>query len=200
MRPSLCSCQCIAVERGPSTCIRYMPTLRVPVRGSRVITAGSVMNGAASPGQHVWIGSAPRSTSSPRSTTSWHAPLRTVFGRESAIDFSFCSPRSFSASPCGGCISSTSASFVATSSSRSTPKREAHAPLGAELVDEQRMVAPLRPLEEQRGPAGLDRAVDDLGHLEVRIDLGADADELALPLEERDPRAQIAGGRHRRRV
>ena len=62
------------------------------------------------------------------------------------------------------------------------------------------VLAPLRPLEQQRRPAGLDRAVDDLGHLEVRIDLGADADELALPLEERDPRAQIAGRRHRRRV
>ena len=122
MRPSLCSCQCIAVERGPSTCIRYMPTLRCPVFGSRVMTAGSVMNGAASPGQHVCTGSRPRSTSSPRSTTSWHAPLRTVFGRESAIDFSFWSPRIFSPRPWGGCISSTSASFVATSSSRSTPK------------------------------------------------------------------------------
>ena len=193
MRPSLCSCQCIAVERGPSTCMRYMPTLRCPVRGSRVITAGSVMNGAASPGQQVCTGSAPRSTSSPRSTTSWQAPLRTVFGRESAIDFSFWRPRIFSPSPCGGCISSTSASFVADVVEPLDAEGEAHAALGAELVDEQRPLAALRPLEEQRGPAGLDRAVDDLGDLEVRIDLGGDADELALPLEERDPRAQIAG-------
>ena len=48
------------------------------------------------------------------------------------------------------------------------------------------------------GPAGLDGAVDDLGHLEVRVDLGADADELALALEERDPLAQVGGRRHRR--
>ena len=56
------------------------------------------------------------------STTSWQAPRATVFGRESAIDFSFFRPRTFSTSPCGGCISSTSSSCAATSSSRSTPK------------------------------------------------------------------------------
>ena len=97
--------------------MRYMPTLRVPVRGSCVITAGSVMNGAASSGQHFWIGSRSSDASSPSSTTSWHGALRTVFGRESAIDFSFCRPRTFSTSPCGGCISSTSLSFSATASS-----------------------------------------------------------------------------------
>ncbi len=101
--------------------MRYMPTLRLPVRGSRVITAGSVMNGAASPGQQVWIGSTSRSTSSPVSTTSWQGPLRTDFGIESAIDFSFARPFTFSTRPCGGCISSTSSSFDATSSRRSTP-------------------------------------------------------------------------------
>jgi hypothetical protein len=46
-----------------------MPTLRVP-SGSFVITAGSVMNGAGSPGQHVWIGRRAMSTSSPVSTIS----------------------------------------------------------------------------------------------------------------------------------
>ena len=59
------------------------------------------------------------------------------------------------------------------------------------------MLRSLRPLEQQRRAAGPDRAVDDLRHLEVRIDLGRDADELALALEERDPLAQVAGGRHR---
>ena len=59
--------------------------------------------------------------SSPVSTTSWQAPRETVFGSESAIDFSFFRPRTLSTRPCGGCISSTSSSFAATSSSRSTP-------------------------------------------------------------------------------
>jgi hypothetical protein len=97
-------------------CIRYMPTFRVRVFGSCVITAGRVMNGAGSPGQQRWIGSKSRSTSSPVRTTSWTGPERTVFGRESAIDFSFLRPLTFSASPCGGCISSTSPSLAATES------------------------------------------------------------------------------------
>ena len=39
--------------------MRYIPTLRVPSRGSRVMTAGNVMKGAASSGQQVWIGQPP---------------------------------------------------------------------------------------------------------------------------------------------
>src|SRR3954452_14419149 len=107
---------------GSMTCIRYMPTLRPPLWGSCVITAGRVMNGAGSPGQQRWIGRRPRSTSSPRRTISWQTPLPTVFGRESAMDLSFCRPRTFSISPLGGCISSTSATRCATSSSFSTPR------------------------------------------------------------------------------
>ena len=122
--------------------------------------------------------------------------MRTVFGRESAIDFSCLRPRSLSTSPAGGCISSTSASFAADVVEPLDAEGEAHAPLGAELVDEQRVLAALRPLEEERRAAGLDGAVDDLGHLEVRIDLGRDADELALALEQRDPLAQVGRGRH----
>src|SRR3954453_15518484 len=122
MRPSLWICQCMAVERSSSTCMRYMPTLRVPIFGSFVITAGSVMKGPASPGQQVCTGRRERSTSSPVSTTSCEAPRFTTLGRESAIDFSVFRPRTFSASPCGGCISSTLSSFSPMSSSRSTPK------------------------------------------------------------------------------
>src|SRR5262245_50209201 len=109
------------VERRSMTCIRYMPTLRTPVFGSFVMTAGRVMNGAGSPGQHRWTGSRPRSTSSPSWKTSWQAPLETTFGSESATDFSFRSPLTFSTSPCGGCMSRTSPSFAAASSSFSTP-------------------------------------------------------------------------------
>ena len=41
--PSLWICQCMAVVVESNFCTRYMPTLRVPVRGSFVMTAGSVM-------------------------------------------------------------------------------------------------------------------------------------------------------------
>ena len=58
------------------------------------------------------------------------------------------------------------------------------------------MLRALRALEEQRRPAGLDGAVDDLGDLEVGIDLGGDADELALALEQCDPVAEVCGRRH----
>src|SRR4051794_9803593 len=102
--------------------MRYIPTLRTPVRGSFVITAGNVMKAAASPGQQVWTGKRRRSTSSPVRTTSCAGPRRVVCGSESAIDFSFFRPRTLSTSPCGGCISSTSSSLAATSSRRSTPK------------------------------------------------------------------------------
>ena len=54
------------------------------------------------------------------------------------------------------------------------------------------MLRALRALEQQRRPAGLDDPVDDLGDLEIGIDLGRDAYELALALEERDPRAEIS--------
>ena len=150
-----------------------MPTLRVPVRGSFVMTAGSVMNGAASPGQHFWIGSRSRLASSPSRTISWDAARLTVFGRESAIDLSFCSPRTLSTRPAGGCISSTSLSFAATSSSEGDIEREAHPPLGAELVDQQRQLRAIYVLEQQRRAARLHRAVDDLRDLELRVDLGA---------------------------
>ena len=172
MRPSLCSCQCIAVERESSFCMRYMPTFRVPVFGSWVMTAGSVMNGAGSPGQQCWIGRRSRSTSSPSSTTSWWAARRTVFGRESAIDFSVFRPRTFSARPCGGCISSTDPSFAAASSRRSTPSARHMRRSVPNWLIEQRMRRALRVLEEQRRPAGAHGTVDDLGHLEVRVDLG----------------------------
>ena len=132
--------------------MRYMPTLRCPLRGSRVITAGSVMNGAASPGQQVWIGSAPRSTSSPRRTISWHAPLRTVFGTR-----------------VGDRLQLLQAAHLLDETLRRLhlehvgelrrhvvepldAEGEAHPPLGAELVDEQRMAR--CPSAARRGAPG----------------------------------------------
>ena len=89
-------------------------------------------------------------------------------------------------------MSRMSPSLAATSSSVSTPKRQAHAPLGAELVDEKRVLRALRVLEEERRPARLDDAIRDLGDLEVGVDLGRDAPQLALALEERDPLAEVS--------
>ena len=68
--PTLCRCQCIASSFFPITWIRYIPTLRMPVLGSRVITPGSVMYGPPSAGQQIGTGNRARSTSSSRSTVS----------------------------------------------------------------------------------------------------------------------------------
>ncbi len=112
-------CQCMAVVVASNFCTRYMPTFRVPLRGSRVMTAGRVMYGPPSPGQHVMIGSG--SSDGGSSTTSWHGPEPTTFGRASASDFSFPRARILSTRPSGGVISRTSVTRSPSSSSRSTP-------------------------------------------------------------------------------
>src|SRR5207237_8690510 len=79
-------------------------------------------------------------------------------------------------------------------------ERKAHAALGAELVDQQWVPRLLRVFEQERRPARLHRAVDDLRQLELRVDLRGDPNALALALEQRDPLAQVACRRHQRRV
>ena len=41
--PVLCTCQCMPVVCPSKTCMRYMPMLRRPFSGLRVITSGVVM-------------------------------------------------------------------------------------------------------------------------------------------------------------
>ena len=152
-----------------------------------MITAGSVMKGAGSPGQQCWIGSASRSGSS---TSSWQAPRETDFGIESA-GAGFPRPLTFSTSPCGGCISSTSSSLRATASRLSAPNaRHMRRSVPNWLMSSGRS----EPLTFLKRHAGLDDAVGDLGDLEVRVDLGLDLDQLALPLEQVDPGRRSAAG------
>ena len=127
------------------------------------------MNGAASPGQQrldrqqVEVRRRRRSR-----TTSWHGPDRTVFGIESAIDFSFVRPLHLLArGPAAAASRARPASRCADLVQALDAEREAHPPLGAELVDQQRVLGALGVLEEQRRPARLDGAVDDLGDLEI---------------------------------
>ena len=131
------------------------------------------MNGAGSPGQQRWIGSRSRSTSSPSSTTSWHGPathrLRQRVGDRLQLRQA---PAPSRRAPAAAASRARPASRVADVVEARRVEGEAHAPLGAELVDQQRVARALRVLEEERRAAGLDRAVDDLGDLEVRVDLG----------------------------
>jgi hypothetical protein len=102
--PVLCLCQCIPVKFGPKTCMRYIPTFRTPVSGSRVTTHGNVTNGPPSAGQQVNTGNFPISGSF--ITTSWHFPFPdTDFGIHEEICPSMGSIRSFSIKPALGLTS-----------------------------------------------------------------------------------------------
>src|SRR6185503_16183650 len=72
----------------------------------------------------------------------------------------------------------------------------ARAPLGAELVDQERQRAALDVAEQERRAAGLGHAVGDLGDLEVGVDLGRHLVQLALTAQMVEPVAEI-GERHR---
>ena len=174
-------------------CIRYMPTLRVPVRGSRVITAGSVMNGAGSPGQqchdreevevrleHELLAGALADRLRQRvgELLQLAEPLDLLDEALRRLHLEH--------------VLDAAAELV----ERGDAEAHAHPPLGPELVDQQRMRRALDPGEEERRPARLDRAVDDLRDLEARVDLGVHLDELAGPPEHVDPGAEV-GSRHR---
>ena len=108
--------------RGRSSASGTCRRCGVPLRGSCVITAGSVMNGAGSSGQQRWIGSRSRSTSSPVEHDLLHGAVANGRRRESAIDFSFCRPRTFSDEPLRRLhLEHVARACAATSSSGSTP-------------------------------------------------------------------------------
>ena len=102
---------------------RYMPTLRIPVSGSRVITWGSVMKGPPSWGQVVSTGIEAMSGS--RSTTSCTGPDETCFGGSDASFPSFGIILSLSQSPCGGAILRSARSSLAGSSRSSQESAQA---------------------------------------------------------------------------
>ncbi len=56
------------------------------------------------------------------------------------------------------------------------------------------MLGAFEVLEEERRAAGLDRPVDDLRHLEIRVDLGLDLYHLAGSAELVDPGAEVGRG------
>ena len=200
--PTLWRCQCIASVSRPSTWMRYMPTLRMPRIGSRVITIGRVMYRPPSPGQVVRNGMSSRLTASSRSTTSWHGarPPRTL-GGNLPTSASFGSIASFPKSP-SGTFSSSSSEIRPPISSRSStpsarhirriePKRLMATGCGAAAAVLQQDV-----LEQQRRAAAgaLHAAVGDLGHLEAGPHRMGDADQLADALDRGDELAEVIRG------
>ena len=178
-----------------------MPTLRTPVAWSFVITAGSVMNGAGSSGQQRWIGSTSRFDVVAREHDLLAGRLRDLLRHRVGDRLQLAERAHLVDEPLRRLQLEDLAELVGEVVELLDAERHAHALLGAELVDQQRMRGALRVLEQERRPAGLDDAVDDLGDLEVGVDLGGDADELALLLEEGDPFAQVGRrARHARSV
>jgi len=121
--PPLWRCQCTRRVRSSTFCKRYIPTLRTPVCGSRVITWGKVMNCPPSFGQHLRMGSVSNEASVVW-MTSWTAARRTFFGAK-PIDFITSSkscPRSITSRiPLGKRGSINFPKFAAKSSKWSTP-------------------------------------------------------------------------------
>ena len=182
-----------------SFCIRYMPTLRAPVRGSRVITAGSVMNGAGVARPARLDRERSRSTSSPSSTTSWHGAAADGLRQRVGDRLQLAAGRAPSRrGPAAAASRARPRASRATSSSALDAEGQAHPPLGAELVDEKRG---LRALRRARRAAPARRALTTRSTISVTSRCGStsavDADELALALEERDPVAQVGGERQR---
>ena len=123
-----CRCQCIPVVSPSYTCMRYIPTLRLPDFGSRVTTHGSVMNGPPSLGQVVSTGSFRRSIPSPpsstlRCTTCLHAAsfAAIVLGKKLPTSASVGSSFSLANNPCGvgGCTSERIRPAISSSESTS---------------------------------------------------------------------------------
>ena len=120
--PTLWRCQCMAKSALSNTCTRYMPTLRMPVFGSLVITCGRVMYGPPSPGQDVMIGSRVTSTSEPCTTTSWQAGVpRTIRGGNFATSAIVGNMAIFSRHPSGTFIFNSSEMRAPIESRSSTP-------------------------------------------------------------------------------
>src|SRR5215467_5014151 len=96
--------------------IRYIPQLRLPVRGLRVKTIGNVMKRPPSASQHFRIGKSNNENSPSRLTTSWHGPDFTSRGKYLPSSASFGNILTFSSRPSGDLKSSHSVSRAATSS------------------------------------------------------------------------------------
>ncbi len=122
------------------------------------------------------------------STISWQAPRLTRFGCTFvAAAFSSRSLRSLARAPWGGVISISAPTFAAASSSDSTPSARHILRSVPNWLIRSGSSEPLGALEQKGRTARLDAAIGDLGDLQIGIDLGGDAGQLALPLEQGDP-------------
>ena len=138
------------------------------------MTAGSVMNGAGSPGQQRWIGSRVEvdvgsfveDLLARRPGDRLGAGVRDRLQLQEAADLL--------AKPLRRLHVEDVAELGRGVVELLDAECHAHALLGAELVDEKRVLRSLRVLEEEGRPARLHDAVGDLGDLEIGVGLGLD--------------------------
>ena len=153
------------------------------------------MNGPPSPGQQVAIGR--RSRSGWSSTTSWQGPLGDDLGARVGQRLELAERAQLVADALRRLHLEHRGDLLAELVEPLDAEGQAHAPLRAELVDQQRQRRAAHVAEQQRRPAGLDDAVGDLADLEVRVDLGRDLDQLPLAPEQVDPLAQVVADHER---
>ena len=192
--PTLWRCQCIASVVLPVCMMRYMPTLRMPRFGSRVITIGKVMYAPPSSGQHLMSGSlsrfdlvAPPDDFLRRRVAAAH-PRRKLPDLEQPRQH-----RQLGDESLGHFHLEQLGDARADLVERLDAERHRHAPHRAEEVDRDgkrrpRAVHQHRMLEQQRLAAArlLHHAVGDLAQLEIHRHRLRDAHELAGLLELRD--------------
>ena len=179
-----------------------MPRFCRALCGPRVTVSPQVISGPASPGQHVCTGSRARSTAVPSHTISWHGARPQLLRRhvhhlqehgprvlprvlQAFRRLRFLEEREELAD-------------VAQRGDGLLAHPQRHALRRAEQIAEDRDPrAPartgeaFRSLEQQRGAAGLQHAIADLGHLEPGVDFGADALQLAAALELGEKVAEV---------
>ena len=185
--PTLWRCQCIASVFLPVCMMRYMPTLRMPRFGSRVITIGKVMYAPPSSGQHLMSGSLSRSTSSPCQTTLLARRVAATHARRKLADLEQARKhRQLGDEPFGHLHLEQLGDARADVVERFDAERHRHAPHRAEEVDRDgkrrpRAVHEHRMLEQQRLAAArlFHHAVGDLAQLEIERHGMRNAHELA---------------------
>ncbi len=116
-----------------------MPRLWRRWLGPRVTVSPQVMSGATSPGQQVWTGSRPRSTSAPSRTVSWQGADETTRGAIASTVFSNGSLSHASFQPVGG-----SGSFNVESSVPSSRSAAAGFPASTPMPSATRFTVPNR--------------------------------------------------------
>ena len=163
--------------------------------GPRVTVSPQVISGPTSSGQQVCTGRRARSTSSPSHTISWHGARASLLRRHVhhlQEERPRVLPRILQALRRLGLLEERE-QLADFAQRRDRILAHAHrdALRRAEQVAEHRHPMALRLLEQQRGPAGLEHAVADLGHLEPRVDLDGDALQLPARFELREEIAEV---------